>query len=108
MRLMRVPSRLAALTLVSLLSAGCYQQTFTNNTLAPTAQEESSRKVFGLFGLIGDPTIDTSTMCKEGVRSVVWKADPLDVIVSTLTLGLVSLRSVSIECGRAVPQGARP
>ena len=61
---------------------------------------------FGLFGLIGDAEVDVSKMCKQEAHKITWSADPLDILVSVVTLGLVGLRSISVECG-ATPGGPK-
>jgi hypothetical protein len=98
--------RFATLWLMLLTTSGCYRQTFVNYAVNPTGEEDSTHRVFGLWGLIGDADVDVSTMCKQEAHKITWSAGPLDVLVSIVTLGLVGMRSISVECG-AYPTGGK-
>lgn len=92
------PDRLL-LFLLLMMTLGCYRTTFVNDTLTPTNEEDTTRTPYFLWGIVGDGEVDTRTYCKYDAYKLTFVADPLDVIVSTITLGILSLRSVQIECG---------
>jgi hypothetical protein len=94
---MRRPYLLILLLLLT--TTGCYKSTFVNDTLLPTNEEDSTRTPYFLWGIVGDGEVDTRTYCKYDAYKITFVADPLDVVVSTITLGILSLRSVQIECG---------
>ncbi len=95
---------LVALFLLSL--SGCYKTTFVNDTVPPGGEKHTERLGYFLWGIAGDHEIDTRELCKNDVREIVYEAGPLGVLVGTLTLGIVSLRNVDIECAGAATTSA--
>ena len=94
----------AAAVAALMLSTGCYKTTVINDTVPPGTEEHSRRLAYFFWGLAGDHEVDTREMCKGKVREVAYLADPLDVVVHLVTLGIVSPRTVEVECaGKAPP-----
>jgi hypothetical protein len=82
----------------ALCATGCYKATVVNDTVPPGGTEDSKTLVYFLWGLVGDPEVDTREMCHGDVRELTYEAGPLGVIVGALTLGIVSLREVDVTC----------
>jgi hypothetical protein len=97
---------IAACTICALLSAGCYRVSVVDNTLDEGTEDSSETVVFFLFGLVGDPVVDVKEHCPGGAREVSYYAGPIDLFVSTITLGIVGMRTVNIDC--AHPRSAAP
>jgi len=91
-----------------LFSAGCYKTTLVNDTVPPGRpdDEHSEHLAYFFWGLAGDHDIDTRAECPNDVREVRYQADALDVLVTTVTLGIVGMRSVEIECAGPLPATA--
>jgi len=89
------------------MSAGCYRNSIVNEAVIPNPESESETetKVFFAWGLAGSGEVDVRDHCHSApVASVSYYADPVDVVVSGITLGLVGLRSVEIQCGTPAPR----
>jgi len=100
------PLLVLILALGSLMTSGCYKTTFVNDALVPTNEEDSQRKAYFLWGMVGDGEVDVRQICKHDAHTITWEADFLDVFVGAITLGIVGLRSVTVECG--APPGSTP
>jgi hypothetical protein len=89
----------------ALVTSGCYKNTVVNDVAppGPPDQEHTEHLTYFFWGLAGDHEIDTRAVCPNDVRQFTYQADALDVLVTTVTLGIVGLRSVEIECAGPVP-----
>lgn len=90
----------------ALFCSGCYRNTIVNDAVSPGPEESSETAVFFIWGMAGDPEIDAREHCKGPIASVSYSAGPIDLLVTTVTLGIVGLRSVDIRCGTARQQTA--
>jgi hypothetical protein len=95
----------------ALLCGACYRVSVVNNSVADGTEDSSETVVYFLFGLVGDPVVDVKEHCPNGAREVSYYAGPIDLFVSTLSLGFVGMRTVNIECappGSTAPGSTAP
>ena len=97
---MRKLSTLLLITLAITFS-GCAAVTITESGLSDFKYrphyEES--KHFFLWGLIGEHHIDVTTICRERpVKQMQTKYSAMDVLYSTLTIGLYLPRTAKVWC----------
>lgn len=90
------------------MSAGCYEHTFTIGRGAPTGPvvyEEWHNSWLG--GLIGERNIDIDMLCPSGNATIHDEMTFLNGLVGTLTAGIYTPTVVTVRCdnGRSVDVG---
>ena len=81
-----------------LTSAGCYKNTYT--TALPQGGNVTKRHpAFFLWGLVGEHDFDVKQLCPGGAAWMQNRQNVVpDALVSLLTIGIVSLRTVEVRC----------
>jgi len=77
----------------------CSCKTVSYRTGAPGGGERTSRNAsFFLFGAVGTATIDLTEACPQGVSSWSNRKSAVDTVLSIVTLGIYTPRTIRIEC----------
>ena len=93
---------LRALLVAALLLSAC--KTVSYRTGAPGGGERTSRNAsFFLFGAVGTATIDLTEACPQGVSSWSNRKSAVDTLLSIVTLGIYTPRTIRIECAPKGP-----
>ena len=75
---------------------GCHKVTYTS-TGAP-GQSHFVNKVFLFWGMVGSDEINVKAFCPTGVYQIQQRHDPLGILVSYLTAGVVAPVTIEIQC----------
>jgi hypothetical protein len=97
--LRRNPMSLRNLMVLGLLaSAGCYKNTYTT-ALQGGGHSHKREVAYFLWGLVGEHDFDVRAICPSGAS---WMQNRMNVVpdalVALLTIGIVSMRVVEIQC----------
>lgn len=85
-----------SLLLLLLLLSGCYSVKIEREVAA--LDEVRHRQNFFMFGLIGDNHLNLTDECPRGVAAVRERFTPGDIVLSLLTVGIYTPRTVFINC----------
>lgn len=94
----RIGRMAAALTFI-IVTAGCYEHTYTlgqGAAAAPIAYEEWHSHWLG--GLIGERTLNIDSLCPSGNATIHDEQSFLNGLVSALTVGIYTPTTVKIRC----------
>lgn len=85
---------------VALATSACATHTirYKNPTVAATGETKNAKQSFFLWGLVGGSEVDLQQMCPSGVAAIEDKASVVDGILTAVTGGLYSPRSVEVRC----------
>jgi len=86
---------------VALATSACATHTirYKNPTVASGGNTKSAKQTFFLWGLVGGSEVDLQQMCPNGVAAIEDKASVGDGILTAITGGIYSPRSVEVHCG---------
>lgn len=87
-----------ALVAVALLAASACQTVSYQTLRAPSGEERESHAPFFLWGIAGHHEVDLDGFCSYGPAS--WKDQEtfLDGFLASVTLGIYTPRTVTIQC----------
>lgn len=88
---------LSLLLLSAATLGGCYVNNI-NTGLPPGGAKHTEQVSFFLWGLAGDASFDLAQLCPQGVSKIHEEQDVNDVVLSCVTCGLYSPRTVTITC----------
>lgn len=94
-----------AVVLLAVLATGCYRVTYVAPHVMPGAVHDESPSFF-FWGLVGEAHYDLSSFCPGQVARVRTGMNVLDGLLTLITLGIYSPRTVSVTC--ALGQGSLP
>ena len=100
----------AALVL-GLAAAGCYRVAYETD-LPAGGPVRTQTATFFLGGLIGETTVDLQALCPNGVARWQNEASPVDTILTYVTVGIFTPRTITVTCAggrayRALPHPER-
>jgi hypothetical protein len=95
-------SKLRKLVAISALTAltGCFNVTYISRTRQPAAAVHDQNLNFFLVGLIGQHDIQAGQICPTGIAKVHSQSTGVDVLLTIVTLGIYSPRTVHITCAQ--------
>ncbi len=96
----------AALAL-GLAAAGCYRVAYETN-LPAGGPIRTQTAPFFLAGLIGTTVVDLEAMCPNGVARWWNEASPLDTVLTYITLGIYTPRTITVMCAGGQAYRATP
>lgn len=88
---------LSCLLVFSLVLPGCYQAQVTTNKPAGNTVVEEGWAPSYLMGLV-PASIDVSEQCSNGISSATRKFSFLNMVVSSLTIGIYAPQNVTVTC----------
>lgn len=88
---------LVAGSVAASLLTGCVTTTFKTGLPGGGAKKEE-RGTYFLYGLVGDKTLNLSELCPEGVSSFKDYFSAVDGILSCVTCGIYTPKSIEVEC----------
>jgi hypothetical protein len=84
--------------LVALATTACYKAT-VNTGLAPSGQTVENQWAHSFIaGLIPPSTVETASRCPNGVAQVETQHSFLNMLVTSLTWGLYSPMTITVQC----------
>lgn len=89
--------RIILASLAALALAGCHVVRYDTGR-PPGKRVVTVPLNFYLWGLVGDRVVDLDAACPEGVARWENGATPVDYFVDIATFGILSPRTVTIEC----------
>lgn len=97
----------ALLLLLALSASGaCHRSTYTTNL--PRGETKEVWNHFFVLGLFGYAEIDARKMCPGGIAQVTAYQHITHILLTTITVGIYSPRSVYVTCAAdSPPPGAR-
>jgi hypothetical protein len=92
--------RLALLVVVALLG-GCFRVTYRSPSRTPADEHHAHRYSFFVLGLIGHADVHPGADCPQtGVARIASGVTVADALLTFVTIGIYTPRSVVITCAR--------
>ena len=87
------------LLLCAIALGGCYRATFIRDPQVVRGVEHDQWNHFFIFGLVGETDLDVRQFCPDGrVAEVQTQANFLNGLVSIVTIGIYTPRTVYVTC----------
>lgn len=90
--------KLALLSMVAVLSAGCNHATIDTGLTPSTEKIENKWANGWVFGLVPPETVETAEECTNGVARVETELSFLNQLVAILTIGIYTPMSIVVTC----------
>ena len=88
---------MAMATLVMGSSAGCLKNTYTTGQPMGGAIH-TIKASYSMMGVVGDATVDLDELCPGGVAWFQSRVEPVDLIITIVTLTISSPVTIEVRC----------
>lgn len=92
-------ARLLLCAALATSAVACNKVTYKNPGVMPSAQVESEKGWYFIYGLLGTHDVWADKMCPKGVAEVQSKESFLDLLIGGLTGGIITPRTYEVTCG---------
>jgi hypothetical protein len=93
----RKAGRIALAAAILSMGTGCYAVKYRTD-LPGGGRVHSQSATFFIGGLIGKATVNLDSICPNGVARWENKASVLDLILTYITIGIYTPRTIEVEC----------
>lgn len=94
-------SRIAAIALLALFSAGCYHATVDTGLTPSTVTVDKSWAHGWIYGLVPPSTLETAQKCPNGVAKIDTQLSFANQLVNFLTFGIYTPMEIKVTCAAA-------
>jgi hypothetical protein len=81
----------------ALLGSGCMTSSY-NSARLPSAEVKTERAEFYLYGLVGEKTVDLTSLCPQGVANFRQQFELNDVFMQIITCGIYCPMTIEVHC----------